>query len=181
MREIKRAFKWFDITMDEKEAEYLREMHKKGWKFVKFTIPVFYKFEKCEPEDVVYQLDYNKEGSENKADYLQMFADCGWEYIGEVMGYSYFRKPVKEMNGEEQIFSDEASKLEMLERVYKGRMIPLLVIFLCIICPQMALQAAGDHPLNTAFFITYIVLFVVYLMIFYRFGKRYRELKERNL
>lgn len=180
MKEIKKAVKWFDITMDEKEAEYLRKMHKNGWKFVKFTLPVFYKFEKCEPEDVVYQLDYNQEASEHKAEYIQMFADCGWEYIGEVMGYNYFRKPVKEMNGEEQIFSDEASKLEMLERVYKGRMIPLLVIFLCVICPQMAMQASGNHPANTALLITYIILFTVYLVIFYRFAKRYRELKERN-
>lgn len=179
MGKIKRTLKWFDISMDEKEAEYLREMHKNGWKFVKFTIPLFYKFKKYEPEDVVYQLDYNKEACENKAEYIQMFADCGWEYIGEVMGYNYFRKPVKQMNGEEHISSDETSKFEMIERAYKGRMIPLLAIFLCVICPQMVIQASSSHPANTALLITYMVLFVFYLTIFYRFGKRYRELKEK--
>ena len=179
MRETKTVCKWFDVTMEDQEAEYLRKMHKQGWKFVKFTTPVFYKFEKCEPEDVVYQLDYNKEACEHKSEYLQIFADCGWEYIDDVMGYTYFRKPLKEMNGEEKIFSDDLSKMEMVERVYKGRMIPLLVIFLCIICPQLIIQSMGTHPANMVLLITYIVLFLLYLVLFYRFGKRYKELKER--
>lgn len=179
MSEIKRTLKWFDITEYEKEAEYLREMHKQGWKFVKFTIPVVYKFEKCEPEDVIYQLDYNKDGSEHKGEYVQMFSDCGWEYIGECMGYSYFRKHVEEMNGEEEIFSDDASKLEMLDRVYKGRMIPLLAIFCCIICPQLAMQAAGTHTANMVLFGIYVVMFMLYILIFYRFVKKYKELKQR--
>lgn len=179
MRETKTVCKWFDITMEDQEAEYLRKMHKQGWKFVKYTTPVFYKFEKCEPEDVVYQLDYNKEACEHKSEYLQIFADCGWEYVDDVMGYTYFRKPLKEMDGEEKIFSDDLSELEMIERVYKGRMIPLLVIFLCIICPQLIIQSRSNYVGNTVLLVVYIVLFLVYLLLFYRFGKRYKELKER--
>lgn len=48
---------------------------------------------KCTPEDVVYQLDYNEEGLTHKDEYVQMFRDCGWEYIQDFGGYSYFRKP----------------------------------------------------------------------------------------
>ena len=47
MKDKRTELKWFDITEYDKEAEYLREMHKQGWKFLKFTLPVFYKFEKC--------------------------------------------------------------------------------------------------------------------------------------
>ena len=179
MRETKTVCKWFDVTMEDQEAEYLRKMHKQGWKFLKFTTPLFYKFEKCEPEDVVYQLDYNKEACEHKSEYLQIFADCGWEYIDDIMGYTYFRKPLKEMNGEEKIFSDDLSKLEMIERVYKGRMIPMLVIFFSVICPQMVIQSMGNYAANLVCLIVYIVLFLVYLLVFYRFGKRYKELKKR--
>ena len=53
-----------------------------------------YYFEKCVPQDVVYQLDYNKEGLEHKDEYLKMFDDCGWEYLQDYAGYSYFRKAV---------------------------------------------------------------------------------------
>ena len=179
MAEIKRTLKWFDITEYEKEAVYLREMHKQGWKYLKATIPGIYKFEKCEPEDVVYQLDYNQDGSSHKAEYIQMFADCGWEYIGEFVGYSYFRKPLKDMNGEEEIFNDNASKIEMLDRVYKGRMLPLIVVFFCLICPQLITRITGSGAENTVFLSIFGLMFILYIMIFYRFTKKYKALKEK--
>ena len=48
--------------------------------------PGLYHFEKCEPEDVTYQLDYNPEGIAHKAEYIQMFLDCGWEYMQDFAG-----------------------------------------------------------------------------------------------
>lgn len=33
--EVKRQFKWFTIFEYEKEQDYLREMHRSGWKFIK--------------------------------------------------------------------------------------------------------------------------------------------------
>ena len=176
---MKKEFRYFSIFHHEKEQDYLQEKHRQGWKFVKVTGLGVYHFEACEPEEVVYQLDYNQEGSKHKAEYIQMFSDCGWEYAGEFMGYSYFRKPLKNMKGEEQIFSDDASKLEMMDRVYKGRMVPLIVIFLCCICPQLAMQAAGTYTADTVLFWMFVVLFLLYLLIFYRFAKKYKELKQR--
>ena len=35
--QVKKQFKWFTIFEYEKEQDYLREMHKSGWKFVKVT------------------------------------------------------------------------------------------------------------------------------------------------
>ena len=61
MKEIKKEFRWFFITEYEKEAEYLRQRHKEGWKFKNVIFPGIYTFEKCEPQDVIYQLDYNPE------------------------------------------------------------------------------------------------------------------------
>ena len=129
MMEMKKEWKYFTIFNHEKEEEYLRDRHRVGWKFVKVTSIGFYHFEKCHPEDVVYQLDYNKDGLKNKQDYIQMFEDCGWEYIQDYVTYSYFRKPVSVMNGNEEIFCDETSRLAMMERVYQGRLLPLLIIF----------------------------------------------------
>ena len=93
---MKREFRYFTIFNHEDEQDYLREMHKHGWKFVKVTGLGRYHFEECQPEEVVYQLDYNQEGSAHKDEYIQMFEDCGWEYIQEFAGYSYFRKAVGE-------------------------------------------------------------------------------------
>ena len=108
-----------------------------------------------------------------------MFADCGWEYIGEFVGYSYFRKPVKDMNGEEEIFNDNMSKIEMLDRVYKGRMVPLIVVFFCLICPQLIMRITGSGTENTVFLIIFGLMFILYLMIFYQFAKKYKALKQK--
>ena len=89
---------------------------------------------------MVYQLDYNKEGLEHKAEYIQMFADCGWEYIQDYVDFSYFRKPAADSNGDESIFCDDSSRIAMMERVYKGRLLPLLVIFSACLLPQFILN-----------------------------------------
>ena len=62
MSETKKELRWFSIMDYEKEARYLSRMHQKGWKFKRVTMPGIYTFEKCEPEKVIYQLDYNLEG-----------------------------------------------------------------------------------------------------------------------
>ena len=143
--ETKTEWKYFTIFHHEKEEEYLRNQHKAGWKFVKVTGIGLYHFEKCRPEDVIYQLDYNKEGLQNKAEYVQMFADCGWEYIQDFVDYSYFRKPAAEMNGNEEIFCDESSRIAMMERVYKGKLLPLLVIFSACLLPQFILNLVNGR------------------------------------
>ncbi len=141
----KKQFKWFSIFEHEKEEKYLRGMHKTGWKFLKVTGLGVYHFEKCTPDDVVYQLDYNKEGLEQKEEYLQMYSDCGWEHLQEYAGYSYFRKPASEMKGDEEIFCDNESKLQMMERVLKGRMTPLLILFFCCLMPQCVMNISWGN------------------------------------
>ena len=70
--ETKKEWKFFSIWGYEQEQEYLRNMHKRGWKLVGITGIGVYHFEKCEPQDVIYQLDYNKEGLEHKKEYVKM-------------------------------------------------------------------------------------------------------------
>lgn len=172
----KKEMKWFTIMEHEKEQEYLREMHRHGWKFLLVTGLGVYHFEECEPEDVVYQLDYNQEGLAHKQEYIQMFEDCGWEYLQEFFGYSYFRKPAAQMKGDEGIFCDDSSRLEMMQRVFKGRLIPLLVIFCLIIIPQLFMQfRLGNIVLGC----TFIMLLLLYLSIFIVFAKKYNEYKKR--
>ena len=49
--ETKKEFRWFSIAQHVQEQDYLREQHKKGWKFVKVTGIGIYHFEKCESEE----------------------------------------------------------------------------------------------------------------------------------
>ncbi len=177
MAKKKKETKYFNIMQHEEEQAYLREMHKHGWKFVLVTGIGTYHFEECEPEDVVYQLDYNQEGIAHKQEYVQMFEDCGWEYLQDFYGYSYFRKPAAQMNGDEEIFCDDASRLEMMQRVFRGRLIPLLVVFCLILIPQMVMQFMNGE---TALGCVFVALFLTYLGIFITFAKRYGDYKKKS-
>lgn len=162
---IKKENRYFNIVQYEQEAAYLREMHKQGWKVVKVTFPGHYTFEACTPQDVVYQLDYNQEGIQHKEEYTRMFADCGWEYLFDFVGYSYFRKPAAEMNGEEEIFCDDESRLEMMRRIFAGRLLPLLVLFCCVIVPGL-IRFGHDAQAPVWVAILYSVIACVYIGVF---------------
>lgn len=182
MDKSKTEFKWFTIVQYEEEQEYLRKMHKAGWKLARIGFPGFYHFTACTPEDVVYQLDYNQEGVANKTEYVQMFFDCGWEYLFDFVGYSYFRKPVSKMQGQEEIFCDDESRMDMMKRVYRGRLLPLIVIFLGIIIPQLVsntLGYGGGSPVQDVLAICFAVLFVVYLWLFLSFGVQFYRYKKK--
>ena len=169
--ETKKEFKIFTIAQHKEEEQYLRRMHKEGWKFVKVTGIGMYHFEKCQPEDVVYQLDYNTEGSANKEEYIRMFADCGWEYIQEFVGFSYFRKRVAEMDGDEEIFSDDNSRLAMQDRIRKGRVLPLVVIFLAVLLPQFIMNLSnGNYGIAALLgvpLVVYVVIFIIFAVRHY--------------
>lgn len=182
MSKTKTVFRYFMIMDYEKEAEFLREMHKKGWRFVRVCNLGFYEFEACEPEDVVYQLDYNPEGLKHQNEYLQMFKDCGWEYLQDFVGYSYFRKPVAQMDGDEAIFCDDESRMDMIKRVGKGRIIPLVALFCCCVIPELLSAVMGNFE-NDAMTKLIIILLgivvVLYSINFVQFGIKYYEFKKK--
>jgi hypothetical protein len=157
--ETKKQFKYFSIFSYEKEQEYLDQMHRSGWKFVKVSGLGMYHFEKCQPQSVAYRLDYNKEGLAHKEEYVKLYSDCGWEYIQDYAGYSYFRKPEADMVGNEEIFCDESSRQAMLDRVYKGRVLPLFVLFSACILPQFVLQLIGGEYMLAAIMGTLVAIY----------------------
>ena len=173
----KKQFKWFTIFEYEKEQDYLREMHKAGWKFSRVTGLGMYHFEKDIARDVVYQLDYNKEGLAHKEEYLKMYEDCGWEYIQDYAGYSYFRKAVTQDGVAEEIFCDDESRLQMMQRVIRGRMLPLLVIFFATLLPQFVINLFSTGNYFVAAIIGAILL--MYIFVFVSCFVKYSQYKTR--
>lgn len=141
MKDKKTVCKFFTIFQQEQEEKYLSSMHERGWKLKKVVFPGFYHFDRCEPVKASYRLDYNQEGVKNKAEYIKMFSDCGWEYLFDMTGYSYFCKEGGDR--EEEIFSDDLSRLDMMRRVFKGRIIPLIILFVTCILPLGFMNVSG--------------------------------------
>ena len=133
--EKKIVYRIFTIADYEREALCFREMHAKGWKLrkVSYSILLFavkYTFEKCHPEQVSYQLDFYPMEKSERASYLQLFEDCGWEHITDFNSFSYFRKVHSEIesDAEFEIYNDAAGKLAMVNRILRLRLVPVLLL-----------------------------------------------------
>lgn len=184
---LKKEFHYFVLTDYEREEEYLRTMHKKGYKFKKVSLPGIYYFEESKPEDVIYKLDFNPQSKEKRQEYLQIYQDYGWEYLQDMNEYSYFRKKACEGEHEKdlEIFSDEESKMEMLKNIFLKRMLPILCIFLlCIIPPFVKLihelvhcQIQGGLEVGLLSLLT--ILVVVYFYVIGRCGIGFWRLRKK--
>ena len=176
MKGKKTEMKFFPIPQWKKEEMYLREQHRKGWRFVKVNGLCLYHFEKCEAEDVIYQLDYNPDAITQKSEYVQMFQDCGWEFLQYFLGYWFFRKAAREMDGrDEEIFCDDASRLDMMKRVFKGRVAPLIALFFLTIIPQIYQQYSFDTAFSRGLLVFFCVMFCIYLVMFVSFAVSFWE------
>ncbi len=184
MKNNKTEFKYFTVPQYRKEENYLSDMNEKGWRFVGVSFPGLYHFEKCDPAPASYRLDYNQEGQSNKGEYIQMFKDCGWDYICDFVGYSYFRKDGQVGEEREEIFCDEASRLDMMKRVFQGRIFPLIIIFTAIILPQLYMNTSGYYG-NTAtvthdiFSFIFLGLALLYLTVFTATGIQLFEFEKK--
>ena len=125
----------FTIADYDREALYLRKMHAEGWKlkevsYSNLVVAVKYTFEKCQPEQVSYQLDFYPMKKSERASYLQLFKDCGWEHITDFNSFSYFRKAHSEIesDAEFEIYNDVAGKLAMVNRILSLRLVPVLLL-----------------------------------------------------
>ena len=181
-KQLKREFRLFTIAEYEKEEAYLARKHREGWKLVTAAMPGWSTFEECEPEEVIYQLDSNSTQGEEKEQYLQMFADCGWEYVDEMNGWRYFRKPLAQADGDEAIFSSDASRLELLGRVFRTRMLPVLLLFFCADVPMVAHALAlgfPTRPVERGVLLGMMILFLFALWIVLRCGIGLWQLRQR--
>ena len=138
--EKKVVYRIATIVDYDREALYLRKMHAEGWKLrkVSYSILLFavkYTFEKCHPEQVSYQLDFYPMEKSERASYLQLFKDCGWEHITDFNCFSYFRKAHSgiESDTEFEIYNDATGKLAMMKRILIMRMLPILILFLALL------------------------------------------------
>jgi hypothetical protein len=175
MSERKLKIHFFTIADYQEEERWLRAQHQKGWKLVKMTPPCFFTFEQCQPEDVIYRLDFKNQAT---GDYMQMYEDFGWEYAGKCVGWLYFRKPASQVDTEKEgeLFSDNESKVDMVSHILKRRMLPILIIFLCCVIPQTERALNGEG--GVGFLIFWLVLLAIYLYILLHCGLKLLRLKR---
>lgn len=167
-----KLFRWFWAWDDDKEEAWLRGMAQKGWHFKSVALPGNYTFEQGEPRDYVYRLDYLTE-KKDILNYLQIFQDAGWDYVGEMNGWQYFRKEA--IPGEEMdIFSDNESKAKKYQRI----LFILVAILPILIFNVINLNKMTDSFAQAlTFFFFCFLIFYSYSII--RLGLRVTALKRK--
>ena len=177
--------RFWTIADFREEEIWLREMAQSGLHLKKMIVPCFYIFEKGAPRDVIYRLDFTN--NDESGDYKGMLAEFGWENCGRCMGWVYWRRNADEMADEREgeLFSDDASRLDMVKKVIYTRMLPLLLIFFCCVLPQFVRALEGEFMGANGFFLRFFgIMFALYVFLFiYCGGKLHRmrkELEERE-
>ena len=161
--EYMKKLKWFNLADYLEEETYLQEQHKKGWKMTKLKAPFsIYTFEKCEPEDYVYQLDFKQE-DQDAEEYIQLFEDCGWDYFYKFGNWYYFRKKKSGVENENVIFNDAASRAQMAKKVIKFQagllctlLLPILVIMITFF---------GSDSKRNLFFSAFIIVYFLFVAV----------------
>jgi hypothetical protein len=167
-----KKFHWFWAWEDEKEEAWLREMSLQGWHLKSYQFPSNYTFDKEEPVDYVYRLDYfiDRKDREN---YLQLFRDAGWDHLGEMGGWQYFRK--RTTNGEApEIYSDNESKKKKYQRI-----LLFLVIFLPIYSNVLFMTNRSSNIFIQVITFVMFVLMLIYIYAMLRLLRRITQLKNK--
>lgn len=165
--------KWFWAWDDEKEEAWLREMSREGWHLSQANLGGSYYFTKGPAQEYAYRLDFITTQVKDQQEYLQLFADAGWEHVGAMGGWQYFRKPVQPGESDE-IYTDNQSKIAKYQRV-----ITTLVVFLPIYLMLLRSDLTGRYG-DLFFFIKLLQIFIlgVYIFAMLKLIQRISQLKK---
>jgi hypothetical protein len=111
---IVRKSKFFMPWQDNLQEKWLEELSRQGlhlksinWSEGEFVLG--------QPQHYVYRLDFQDTLKQNKAEYLRFFSDSGWEYLGELEEWQYFRK-LAQPGEETEIYTDPGTKIQKYRR-----------------------------------------------------------------
>jgi hypothetical protein len=173
--ETMHKFKWFWAWQDEKEEAWLSQMAQSGWHLQSPSWPGYYEFAAGEPRNDVYRLDYIT-NSKDYQNYLQLFKDAGWEHLGQMGGWQYFRKTAQ---GDErpEIYTDNASKATKYQRLLTILIVFLPVFMMFVIQPVP--QDSRFYDLFNVAKVFWALLMVGYAIAMIKIMKRVQELRKK--
>ena len=166
--------KLFWAWQDEKEEAWLSEKAREGLHLESIPFPVRYKFQKGEPANYVYRLDYQSLKSKDRESYLQLFEDAGWEHVADMGGWIYFRIITNDGEAPE-IYSDTESKMRKYQRI-----MIILVIFLPILISIRPYTPDQSGPFSIILSSLFAILFLLYAFAMVQLLRRMDQIKKKG-
>lgn len=81
------------------------------------------------------------------------------------------------MEGMEEIFSDNASRIDFMGRIWKWRMMPIFVILFGCILPQIYQGITKRIPMD-AFFWIFVMMLLLYLRLILHVGIKFFRMRR---
>lgn len=179
MAKRKVMFRWFTIADYLEEEMWLTKQQQLGWQLVEMKPIGIFVFEETTETQAIYKLDFKNQNPAE--DYIQMYRDYGWEYVTKCNGWNYFRS----IEGEQvdavelDIFSDDASKLEMIQQIFqKQYLFPFVLLFPSTIFPILFSHIDDASIVVTNIFIVYMLLVIIYIILSLYTGLKLLKLKS---
>jgi hypothetical protein len=168
--QLVRKFKWFWDDADHAMERWLQDMARQGLHLKRVTcIRTVFVFERGEPQDVAYRVDFLV--MRKDPEYVQLFEDAGWEHVDESLGWQYWRAPMVAGRAPE-IFTDVESQITKYKR--------LLYLFAVCSLPMLLIVPdrrflRGEKPVSLVIVLITAAV-TVYAVV--RLLKRIRRLRE---
>lgn len=123
------AIRWryFLAYQDSRQEAWLEEQARRGLHLVRPGLFRF-TFTQGEPREEKYRLDFQTLRGAAREEYLGLFRDAGWEFLGQVANRYYFRARPDALSPE--IFSDAESRRDRIRR--QMRFAGLVTALLCL-------------------------------------------------
>jgi len=102
MTKLRLKFRPFPVWNSEGELRWLEDHASRGYRLVKSFNPL-YIFARSEPESVRFCHGFRCIRSKDRDEYLQLYADAGWQYVSSWVGWHYFKSSVATANDMDRI------------------------------------------------------------------------------
>ncbi len=146
MRTGKIAINWF-VDFD-KEEQWLNDMSKKGWSFW-HTNGVVYRFKKCEPEEFIYQIDFDEKKHEGGEDYVVFRSSCGDIFVHQWKSKIYWKR--RSEDGQFEAENNVAAKLRLTNKAFNHHLDSFIGLTLIAAFAFLVLTPLGLYLPESAF------------------------------
>ena len=151
----------YSIWNNDAELRWLEEMARQGYSLIKIR-GIFYKFEQTEPKSVHYCHGFARVKLGDIDNYLQMYADAGWQHVTTCAGWQhYFKSDIENANA-----MDKETAYRTTARVLRR----LTVFFLlgALFLGMVSVRLANNDPPNFLLITIYLLLTGIWVLTFFR-------------
>ena len=159
----------------DKETEWLNEMSDKGYAMTGFFAG-FYKFEKCEPGEWRYQIDFGSKLFKVTEDYRQFMEETGAEVIQPWGYWIILRKKAAE--GDFELYTDVDSNIAHYKKIRLMFKVATIIELLCFMIETVCAMQGAE--IGWLFMVLLGIVIIAFIRAIVTTNKKIAELKERK-